>query len=106
MKSLRFLLMLICIVFFSLSAFRPLKNSVVKGSINPPDASIRAWLASKTDTISGPIQQGNFSINDVKPGIYMIMVEGIPPYRNTIKEGINVVEGQPTDVGVIEMQRQ
>jgi len=42
-------------------------------------------------------------IENVKPGNYTLMVEGRPPYRNMVKQGIIVVNGQLTDVGVIQM---
>jgi hypothetical protein len=84
-------------------AFRPYWNSPVKGSVTPADAGIRAWVFSKTDTLNTPVLQGNFMIDNVKPGNYTLMVEGRPPYRNMVKQGIIVVNGQLTDVGVIQM---
>jgi hypothetical protein len=86
-------------------SFRPLWNSPVKGSITPANGGIRAWVFSKTDTLSAPVLQGNFMIENVKPGNYTLMIEGKPPYRNTVKQGIIVVDGQLTDAGVIQMIR-
>jgi hypothetical protein len=80
-------------------------NSPVKGSVDPSNAALRAWLFSKTDTLNSPVAAGNFRIDNVKPGTYTLMVEGRPPYRNSIKEGVVVVEGQPSDVGVITMSQ-
>lgn len=97
--------MLLGIVIVSLPAFNLFKNSLVKGSVTPPDSAIRAWLISGTDTLYASIDQGNFELTNIKPGNYRIIMEGRPPYRNSIKDGIRVVDGQPTDVGVIEMQK-
>jgi hypothetical protein len=80
-------------------------NSPVKGSVNPPNGATRAWLLSKTDTLNSPVIQGNFMITNVKPGNYLLMMEGKPPYRDSFKQDVLVVDGQPTDVGVIEMQQ-
>ena len=94
------------LVFASITlcfAFRPYWNSPVKGSITPADAGIRAWVFSKTDTLNAPVLQGNFMIENVKPGNYTLMIEGKHPYRNTVKPGIIVVNGQNTDAGVIQM---
>jgi len=44
-------------------------------------------------------------ITNVKPGHYTLMVEGIPPYRDSFKQDVQVVDGQPTDVGIIEMNQ-
>lgn len=86
-------------------AFRAYWNSPVKGSVTPSNAGIRAWVLSRTDTLNAPVLEGNFMIENVKPGNYTLMVEGVPPYRNAIKQGIIVADGQPTDVGVIQMNK-
>jgi hypothetical protein len=93
------------LIAFALSAFNTRLNSMVKGSVNPPDAAIRAWLISKADTVNGNVDRGMFEITNVRPGSYSLIVEGRPPYRNSLKEGVNVIDGQLTDVGVIEMQK-
>lgn len=95
------LLVFLCIILCL--SFRTYWNSPVKGSITPADAGIRVWLFSGTDTLSAPVLQGNFMVEHVKPGNYNLMIEGRPPYRNTLKQGIIVVDGQLTDVGVIQM---
>lgn len=87
------------------SAFRHIWNSPVKGSVTPANAATRAWLMSKTDTLNAPVLQGAFMITNVKPGTYTLIVEGKPPYRDSFKQDILVVDGQPTDVGVIEMNQ-
>jgi hypothetical protein len=86
-------------------AFRMINNSPVKGSVTPPNGASRAWLISRTDTLNAPVIQGNFMITNVKPGNYTLMVEAKPPYRDSFKQDVIVVEGQPTDVGVIEMNQ-
>jgi hypothetical protein len=86
-------------------AFRVFWNSPVKGSVNPSNGASRAWLFSRTDTLNSPVIQGNFMITNVKPGNYTLMMEGRPPYRDSFKQDILVVDGQPTDVGVIEMHQ-
>jgi len=44
-------------------------------------------------------------ITNVKPGNYTLMLEATPPFRDSFKQDVLVVEGQPTDVGVIEMNQ-
>src|ERR1700712_4080351 len=80
-------------------------NSPVKGSVSPSNGSSRAWLISRTDTLNAPVLQGIFMITNVKPGNYTLMLEGRPPFRDSFKQDILVVDGQPTDVGVIEMNQ-
>jgi len=92
------------IALFSL-AFRFYYNSPVKGSVTPTNGASRVWLVSKTDTANAPVIQGNFMITNIKPGTYTLVVEAKPPFRDSFKQDVRVVEGQPTDVGVIEMHQ-
>ena len=96
-------LIALALIVLALGYRRMMYNSPVKGSVTPSNGAIRAWVFSRTDTVSGDVNAGNFMIENVKPGSYTLMVEGQPPYRNAVKEGITVVNGQMTDVGVIEM---
>ncbi len=86
-------------------AYRDYWNSPVRGSVTPSDAGIRAWIISKTDTLNAPVIQGNFVIENVKPGSYTLMIDGRPPYRSAFKQAVVVVDGQQTDVGVIQMNQ-
>jgi hypothetical protein len=97
--------LMILVVMLTGFAFRASWNSPVKGSVTPSNAGARAWVFSAHDTANAPVLEGNFMIENVKPGNYTLMIEGVPPYRNTIKESIQVVDGQPTDAGVIEMNK-
>jgi hypothetical protein len=94
---------LVVLLFCVTTAFRAYWNSPVKGSVSPLDGALRAWVISKTDTLNSPVIQGTFIINNVKPGNYTLMLEGKPPYRDSYKQDVVVTEGQPTDVGVIQM---
>jgi hypothetical protein len=96
---------LVGLLSFIFLAFRVYFNSPVKGSVSPANGASRAWLINKTDTLSAPVIQGNFMITNVKPGNYTLMMEAKPPYRDSFKQDVLVVEGQPTDVGVIEMNQ-
>ena len=96
---------LLGIVAFLSLAFRIYYNSPVKGSVSPANGAGRAWLISRNDTLNAPVIQGNFMITNVKPGNYTLMLEAKPPYRDSFKQDVLVVEGQPTDVGVIEMNQ-
>jgi hypothetical protein len=87
-----------------LFAFTKHWNSPVKGRVNPEDAALRVWIFG-ADTLSATINSGYFQIDNAKPGSYVLLIQGKPPYRNMTKDGIVVADGQPTDVGTIEMQK-
>ena len=99
-----FILLLLITLCMSM-AFIAFWTSPVKGSVEPSNGASRAWLFSRTDTLNAPVIEGNFLISNVKPGNYMLMLEGRPPYRDSFKQDVLVVDGQPTDVGVIAMHR-
>jgi len=98
------LLLLFCGLNITM-AFQVRWNSPVKGSVNPSNAAMRAWIFSRTDTLTSPVIQGTFMISNVKPGNYTLMIEAKPPFRDGFKQDILVVDGQPTDVGVLEMHQ-
>ena len=97
--------MLLGLAVIFCSAIRDVWNSPVKGSVTPATAALRAWLISKSDTLNAAVIQGNFTITNVKAGNYTLMVEARPPYRDSYKQDVLVVDGQPTDVGVIQMNQ-
>lgn len=103
-------LLIYCLLFLIPAAPAPefIKpvTGVVTGAINPPDAALRAWIFSGTDTFMAPIENsGHFQISQVKPGNYRLLIEAHPPYRNNLRESVHVADGPPTDVGTIEMQK-
>jgi|ERR1022692_171328 hypothetical protein len=90
---------------FGLFAFGAIKSGSIKGTVTPANAAIKAWAISGNDTLKASIAGGSFSINDAKPGIYKIIIEAMPPYKNMAKEGVTVVDGQQTDIGEIKLQQ-
>jgi hypothetical protein len=104
-SSFSFFLILAGLALYFCMAFRVSLNSPVKGSVSPANGAIRAWLISRADTLNSPVIEGNFMITNVKPGNYILMLEAKPPYRDSFKPDVLVVDGQPTDVGVIQMNK-
>ena len=44
-------------------------------------------------------------MNNMKPGTYRIAIEAIPPYKNAVREGIDIRNGEVTDIGEIRLQQ-
>jgi len=86
-------------------AFSAVKSGSIKGTVTPANAAVRAWAISGTDTLKVSVDGGSFSISDAKPGIYKMIIEATPPYKNIAKEGVSVADGQQTDVGEIKLQQ-
>ena len=87
-------------------SFKETAGGTVRGTINPPDAGLRAFLFSGKDTLSVNVVNGAFQFSNVAPGNYNLLLQASPPYRNTTKDGIRVIDGEFTDAGQIEVQRQ
>jgi hypothetical protein len=81
----------------------PLSNGSVKGTVVPADAAVRAWIMSASDTLKANIDRGIFMIPDAKPGVYKMIIEARPPFKNAVKEAVMVTDGIPCDVGEIRL---
>lgn len=101
-RKLSYLMLAFSVVVFS---FKEIAGGTVGGNVNPPDAGLRAFLFSAKDTISVNVASGTFQFAKVPSGTYKLLVEAAPPYKNAVKEGIRVLEGEFTDAGQIELQK-
>jgi hypothetical protein len=88
-----------------LFSFNRIWTGTVKGSVNPGDGALRAFVFSAKDTFSANVINSTFIIPGVKPGSYNLLVQAKPPYQNVLKESVSVVDGEPTDVGMIELHK-
>lgn len=95
----------VAIAAAGLFAFAHLKSGSIRGTVTPPDAGVRAWAESTTDTLKATILNGSFEITDAKPGAYKIIIEAKPPYHNVARDGIMVSDGQSTDAGEIRLEK-
>jgi hypothetical protein len=106
MKKVKTALVALSIATAGLFAFNsnPLTGSI-RGTVSPADGAARVWAISTSDTATGNIQNGAFEIGTAKEGVYKVIVEAKPPYRNAAKDNVTVVNGQSTDVGQINLER-
>ena len=88
-----------------LFAFEGLVGGSVRGSITPITGGIKCWAVSQTDTLQTNIVNGAFEMNNMKPGTYRIAIEAIPPYKNAVREGIQVRNDEVTDIGEIKLEQ-
>lgn len=106
MKFSKLSLAAVAITMISLISFRAITNGSLKGSVSPADAAVRVWIISPTDTLKAPVEKGMFTIGDIKPGTYKVIVEAKPPFKNGVKDGITVGDDQqPVDVGEIKLSQ-
>ncbi len=99
-----FVLVLLLVVVITMSFYKSVGGSV-RGTVTPPEAGLKAFLFSGKDTVSANIVNGAYQFSNIAVGSYRLLVEAAPPYRNGIKDGIVVTEGNFTDAGQLELQK-
>ena len=93
------------VILLIVSFKEPAAGGFVRGNTTQPAMGLRAFLFSGKDTLSVNVVNDSFQFSNVAAGNYKLLVEAAPPYRNAVKEGIRVVEGEFTDAGQIDLQK-
>ncbi len=87
-----------------LFSFSILEGGSIKGTLNPANSAVRVWALNATDTFRTSVGQGSsFEISNVKAGTYRLIIEATPPFKNTAKDSVTVVNGTATDVGELKV---
>jgi hypothetical protein len=105
MKMYKLSLLAFGILAAGLVGFSNLRGGSLKGSISPANGGNRVWIVSSTDTIKAPIDRGSFEVRDIHPGIYRVIIEANPPYKNVARTGITLQDGQMMDLGEIVLMQ-
>jgi len=105
MKNIKATLLGLAVAVCGLFAFNNFQAGSIKGTINPPDAAKEVWAVSATDTLKAPVNNGAFEITNAKAGTYKVMVDATDPYKDAVKDGVQVSDGQATDVGEIKLEK-
>lgn len=89
-----------------LLSFTMLDGGSIKGTLNPGNSAVRVWALNATDTFRTSVGQGtSFEISNVKAGTYRLIIEATPPFKNTAKDSVTVVDGSATDVGELKVNQ-
>ncbi|NCU05601.1 MAG: carboxypeptidase regulatory-like domain-containing protein [Chitinophagaceae bacterium] len=91
------------IAVFILSAFVFQNGGSIKGKAVPAENALRVMAVSGKDTLKSNVVGGNFLFTQVKPGMYELIIEAIPPYEHKVLSNIPVKEGETTDMGEIQL---
>jgi len=106
MKNTKFAAISAGVIAIAVSAFTGMQSNSIKGTVAPADKAVKVWALSSSDTLSAPVNNGSFEIQNVKAGDYSVVVEAKSPYVNTSKKDVVVKDGQTTDVGEIQLQQK
>jgi hypothetical protein len=88
-----------------LFAFATLQGGSIKGKIMPADGASQVWAISNIDTLKAAISQGNFEISRAKAGTYKVYIDAIDPYKDVVKDGVQVNDGGTVDLGEIQLTK-
>jgi hypothetical protein len=93
------------ITLATLFTFATLQSGSIKGKIIPADGASQVWAISSVDTLKAAISQGNFEITRAKAGIYKVYIDAIDPYKDVVKDGVQVNDGGTVDLGEIQLTK-
>jgi hypothetical protein len=82
----------------------PKSASAIKGRIDPTDAASFVVAISSMDSTRAAITDGMFTIN-TKAGSYKVIVVAKSPYKDVVKDNVEVADGNTTDLGTITLQQ-
>lgn len=105
MKSKKFGLMAIATLVAGLFSFNSFEGGSIKGRIIPADGAAQVWATSATDTLRGAIAQGAFELVNAKAGTYKLIIDANEPYKDVVRDGIQVADGSATDLGEIQLEK-
>lgn len=89
----------------ALFSFKPNTAATLKGKIAPGESVVTIWAIAGTDSLKTTATDGEFSFAEVKAGTYKVVAEAKAPYKNLEKEGVEVKEGETTDLGTLMLQQ-
>ncbi|MCM5528363.1 carboxypeptidase regulatory-like domain-containing protein [Parasegetibacter sp. NRK P23] len=85
-------------------AFTNIQGGSITGKVAPADQATEVWAIQGTDTVKAAIAEGAFTLA-VKPGEHTVIVDAKDPYKDVVKEGVSVTDGQATDLGEITLEQ-
>lgn len=85
-------------------AFKSIEGGAISGKVLPADQATEVWAIQGTDTVKAAVAEGAFLLQ-VKPGAHTVIVDAKDPYKDVVKENVQVTDGQTTDLGEIKLEQ-
>lgn len=108
MKKERFDFIAMFISIFLLSAFIIIHKTggALVGSVSSVNNAQRVWAIKGGDTVKVAITEGQFSITDLKPGNYTVLIEALPPFQHKSVSNVKIKDGLTTNVGTLTLEHR
>jgi len=101
-KTMGLLAMILAVVLFAFTTF---DGGVIKGKITPADGAKQVWAISATDTLKSAVTDGSFEISNAKAGTYKVFIDATEPYKDVVKDNVQVSDGSTADLGSITLEK-
>jgi hypothetical protein len=103
-SSYHILLAFIPLLMLTIWSYTTAETSGVRGMISPAEAVQSVLLVSARDTIRYIPVNGFFEVVS-RPGIYQLIVDAIPGYKDMMLERLVVEETRMTNIGELVLQK-
>jgi hypothetical protein len=105
MKKIKYFMLILPFVVALFFSFDVVFSGSIKGKIIPTEGASQVWAMSTADTLKAAISQGLFEIPNVKAGTYKIFIDATDPYKDVVREGVQVSDGGSVDLGEIQLEK-
>jgi hypothetical protein len=105
MKTRFSFLPLLMIPLITLFSFTHQYAASIKGVISNAENAGDVWAIMGMDSTKVTPLYGKFQLDYLKPGTYKFVVEGKAPYKDFVKEGVEVKDGEVVDLGSIILKQ-
>lgn len=106
MKKICVLITLLIVCGLGAIAYTNTKLGSIMGKVVPNEAGANAFVIVGKDTLSTPILNGSFKINNLKQGVYNVLIKANAAYRDTTLVKVAVKDSSTTDLGQIRLMPQ
>ncbi|HNP24130.1 MAG TPA: carboxypeptidase regulatory-like domain-containing protein [Panacibacter sp.] len=89
----------------ALFAFTKFDGGVIKGKVTPAEAVQQVWAMSATDTLKSAVTNGSFELANAKAGTYKVYIDAAEPYKDVVKDNVQVSDGGTADLGNITLEK-
>ncbi|MGY3054868.1 hypothetical protein ACVWYG_003077 [Pedobacter sp. UYEF25] len=84
--------------------FSKIKMGAIKGQVTPVGAVGSIYLIRGIDTLTKNTTTQVFNFNNLKEGVFSILIKGKNDYRDSLIKNVAVKDSSTTNVGLIRLQ--
>lgn len=102
---MKYMLSVLVVAIAGLPGFTYFEAGSIRGRVTPADGAFHVFAIAGKDTLQTDIRLGDFQFTNVKPGSYIVIVDAHAPYKDVVRDGVVVTDGNVADLGEIQLPR-